>query len=454
MPWTVKDVDSKKKGLNTEQKKKWVRIANSALKRCQDKGGSNCDASAIRIANASFSMEVETMNEKRKIPKAAMHFMDHECLAKAEATEEGKKPKLNMLAYSGKPIKNHWYWGDIVIDLDGMKFEKKAFPILENHRTDRKIAFSNGKPIVENYQLKADSDKVEFVDTEFANEFIKLSKQGFPYESSIYAVPSTIERLEEGASAEVNGFTLKGPAAIWRQSTFKEMSVCVFGHDSNARSSAFSQDEVELNLEEKRVSIVANEGDEHSTRKEVVSNMTLEELKKEHPEAYATLVDQAKAEVTESVTQEVQAKFDKEKEDLENKHTEEKTGLNDRILELEKRDAIRSEAELKHRADGIWAHKLSESDIPEHLYGKVSSHVSHSKFVKEGILDEKSFGEAIDAEIKDWQDKGVTSSVLGMSFQRKQETGEDTTAAQQFDKENEDAVETLSQFVDFGRSAN
>ena len=192
MPWTVKDVDSHKKGLNSSQKSKWVKIANAALKRCQDKGGSGCDASAIRIANAAFdldadavflfediqefapkageplanyhscrltspnydsyaykkcagksggkcidhvygipkkgaseiqalrysssswtaaearshcgdrgtftaakaktktSMEVTTMNEKRKIPEAALHFMDHECLAKAEVTDEGK----------------------------------------------------------------------------------------------------------------------------------------------------------------------------------------------------------------------------------------------------------------------------------------------------------------------------------------------------------------------------
>jgi hypothetical protein len=455
MPWTVKDVDGKKKGLNASQKKKWVRIANGALKKCQSEGGSDCDGRAIRIANAAFSMEVETMNEKMKIPEAALHFMDHQCLAKAEVgKEEGAKAKLNMLAYSGKPIKNHWYWGDLVIDLDGMKFEKKAFPILENHRTDRKIAFSNGKPVIENYQLKANPDSVEFVDTEYANEFIKLSKQGFPYESSIYAVPSTIERLEEGASAEVNGFTLKGPAAIWRQSTFKEMSVCVFGHDSNARSEAFSKDEIELDMEVQTSKVIDTEVDQESTGKEVVSSMTLEELKTQNPEAYNALKEEVKAEVTEAVTSEVEQKFAKEKEDLENKHTEEKSGLTDRILELEKRDAIRSEAELKHRADGIWAHKLSESDIPEHLYGKVSAHVSHSKFVKEGILDEKSFSEAIEAEIKDWQEKGVTSSVLGMSFTQKKESGDDDTDATKFAKENDAAVETLSQFVSFGKQTN
>lgn len=51
MPWTVSDVDRFKKGLTPAQKQRWVRIANDALRRCQEKNGSNCDASAIRQAN-------------------------------------------------------------------------------------------------------------------------------------------------------------------------------------------------------------------------------------------------------------------------------------------------------------------------------------------------------------------------------------------------------------------
>lgn len=55
MPWKVSDVDSHKKGLSAAQKKKWVTIANAALKQCQDKGGTGCDAKAIRTANSRVS---------------------------------------------------------------------------------------------------------------------------------------------------------------------------------------------------------------------------------------------------------------------------------------------------------------------------------------------------------------------------------------------------------------
>lgn len=54
MPWTVDDVDRHNKGLTKKQKKVWVDVANSALKRCLEKGGSEdrCEASAIRQANS------------------------------------------------------------------------------------------------------------------------------------------------------------------------------------------------------------------------------------------------------------------------------------------------------------------------------------------------------------------------------------------------------------------
>jgi len=53
MPWGIDDVDRHKKGLTEKQKRQWVRIANSVLKRCMEKGGSEeeCAASAIRQAN-------------------------------------------------------------------------------------------------------------------------------------------------------------------------------------------------------------------------------------------------------------------------------------------------------------------------------------------------------------------------------------------------------------------
>lgn len=53
LPWTIDDVEKHKKGLSEKQKKQWVEVANSALQKCLDDGGTDedCAPKAIRQAN-------------------------------------------------------------------------------------------------------------------------------------------------------------------------------------------------------------------------------------------------------------------------------------------------------------------------------------------------------------------------------------------------------------------
>ena len=69
MPWTKDDVDDHKKDLTDAQKEQWVEVANSALKKCMEDGGSEetCAISAIKQANGSVERneekpELETRN--------------------------------------------------------------------------------------------------------------------------------------------------------------------------------------------------------------------------------------------------------------------------------------------------------------------------------------------------------------------------------------------------------
>ena len=377
--------------------------------------------------------------EMQKVPEAALQLVSRDCFAQVTGDE---KPKLEMTVYSGKVIQDHYWWGDLVIDLDGMEFKKTKYPILESHNTSKKIAFSKGKPIIEDYQLKLNPDKVEFVDTPEADEFIKLSKEGFPFESSLYGIPSVIESVETGASVQVNGFTLKGPARVWRKCLFKEASVCVFGYDSNTKSTAFA----------KEIELMVDVSDPTKTQvKEVKKDMNLNEFKKDHEDVYNELVSNVTKDVTKTLgdkfaveKEEIETKFAEEKKALEDKHTEENDGMTKRVLELEKRDSIRTENDLKILATGIWANRFSDSTIPERLFDKVSSHVSYSQFVKDDVLDEKAFVDAIDAEIKDWEDKGITNNVLGMGITVKDSTKQ---SFNDNDKEDDAAVAQLCSFV-------
>jgi len=348
-----------------------------------------------------------------EIPKGATQFIDNECSACAFVKDGEDKNRLQMTVYSGKPIKSHWYWGTLAIDVSGIQFNQKSFPVLEEHMNSKKIGFSK-KPKIENNSVEIDPDTFTFVDTEASNEFQKLSKEGFPYQSSIQAHPMSIERLEEGTSAEVNGYKLSGPAVIWRKSEYMEGSVAVFGWDSKTSASVFSKEPIKLTYDETIVKEVEEE----------MKIETVDQLTKEYPK----LIDEVKDQMTKE--------FDKEKNAL----SAENSQLTNRVQELEKKDIIRTENEIKFNADKIWADKLSASEISEDLHEKVCVHVSYTKFVKDQILDLNAFSTAIDEEIKDWESRTVSKTIMGQGYRGKDLVNSKET---ELAKENKEVTNNL-----------
>jgi len=191
-----------------------------------------------------------------KVPKKAFLLtVEGDNKLEFKAGPDGEQvPRLEMTIYSGNIIKGHWWWGDLAIDTSGMSFPKSRFPLLEEHWS--RIGFM-GKPIVaDDHSVQVDPNTVVFLDNEEANRFIADGKKGFPFESSIRADPTMIQRLMKDEVAEVNGFQMKGPGTIWRKSTFKEGSVCMFGYDSRTSAKVFSEEEPEAEIEMMKVKTV------------------------------------------------------------------------------------------------------------------------------------------------------------------------------------------------------
>jgi len=385
---------------------------------------------------------------KENIPQGALRLMSSGAEIHLFKDEGSEKIQMQFVPYSGGLIEDHYYWGDLAIDLQGMKFAKKVYPILENHRTDQKIAFSK-KPSTEGNKLSFNPKGITFVDTEESLKFQKLSQEGFPYEGSIFAVPSNIERLEKGATAMVNGFKMKGPGVIWRQSQFKEASVCVFGYDDKTEAKAFSKEVIEIEVEEKIITLT------NKDNKEVKNKMDLETLKKDDPELLKSIEDAAKLSTTESVTADLKVKFAADLEIEKAKFSGEKekleitvTDLGDKVLSFEKKDTIRTAKENRELGEKIWTVKLSASEVPEDYYEKVSKHVTHGKFTKDEILDEQAFSDAVDKEIESWIKLGIgETSVLGSGPSGSRETDEEKTSAEKLAKENSEMSNTLLSHV-------
>jgi len=188
----------------------------------------------------------------------------------------------------------------------------------------------------------------------------------------------------------------------------------VFGWDRQTQASAFSKEEVDIELEEENVSLTQEGITNLNNRKEVtdVTIENVEQLSKEYPDLIKRIQDAVKAEM--------ETAFSVERTDFQTKLAAkdvEIAGQNERVLKLEKNDTIRTEKEIKNQANSIWTEKLSESDIPAYLYDKVRAQISYSKFVKDSILDVVEFSKQVDDEIKDWIGRGVVESkVLGAAF--------------------------------------
>lgn len=349
-----------------------------------------------------------------KIPNGAMRLVEagKNCHAFAEDGDDDAK-NLNMTIYSGGIIKDHYWWGDLAIDLTGIKFDRNRYPVLENHRTDKKIAFSKRPKI--NGSLTLDSKTTVFVDTDASLEFQKTSKKGFPYQASMYAIPSVIERVSEGEKVEVNGFTFKGPGTVWRKCLYQEASVCVFGWDTETKAEAFSKEEVEIEFEEIGKGVVTGQEDgklNKTLKLKEVKDMPIDlaKLEKDAPELLTS--------IRETAATAAEEKFSKERTKLQGKIdtlTSTNDNMTERVQKLEKADAKREDRDQKLRADDIWQAKLAASDLPLKRHTKIKAHVKFKDHLDDkGMLDREKFAKAVDAEIKDWLvDESSNDDVLG-----------------------------------------
>jgi hypothetical protein len=257
---------------------------------------------------------------------------------------------------------------------------------------------------------------MSFVDTDEAKEFIKLSDGGFPFEASIYARPNKIQRLGEDEVAEVNGYQLKGPGTVWRESVLKECSVVTFGADSNTKSAAMSENEDVVMEVEEEVKLIIDE--------EV--NMDLAKLKADHPELFTEIFALGRAEAEEAFA-EVKAGLDSQISALtadKEKLTADNKDISTRVLSLEKTEVLRKEQGIKMSADSVFNEKVKGASVPERLIPKIRKQINHEAFVKDDKLDVEAFGAAVDAELKDWAPvEGDDTTILGMSFTRPSDEG-------------------------------
>lgn len=207
------------------------------LKECMADQGD--DAAALAICTAKWkAKQLSDFVDNGRLHLAAPVEL-------SDAAEPEQKSRFGMLAYTGKII-DLGYWGRFVIDLAGISTKPKI-PILREHMRDRVVGMAD------DFSQTADGLMVtgDFSDaTPDGREVLALAREGFPWQASIGVKARKILALDKGATHEVNGQLVEGPADVWLESDVDEVSFVALGADDDTAAIAMSQPP---NLEEKKM---------------------------------------------------------------------------------------------------------------------------------------------------------------------------------------------------------
>lgn len=136
----------------------------------------------------------------------------------------------------------HEEWGAIYHDFEGMTLDGDRVPLDYCHNEAEVLGFAGEFPVDEE-GLHIDGVLVPF-GQDRAAEVIAKGQAGVPYQLSIDFRGDDLvaEEVPEGATAEVNGATVEGPALIFREWPLRGVAVCPYGKDRNTSTQFSDQD--------------------------------------------------------------------------------------------------------------------------------------------------------------------------------------------------------------------
>jgi uncharacterized protein (UPF0335 family) len=166
---------------------------------------------------------------------------------------ESELPTFEMLAYSGAEIAQGFTSLPIIVDLAGMKTNRKPkLPILLDHDGKKPVGHSTS---IEKSDRDLRVSGVISSVSEDAKNLIQATKNGMPYEASIGAKVISYKELKANQTKEVNGRIIKGPALIASKTLLKEISFVSLGADDATEASIAAS---EINYTPKKGNIEMN----------------------------------------------------------------------------------------------------------------------------------------------------------------------------------------------------
>lgn len=169
-------------------------------------------------------------------PNNAYQFLAGDVQTQIEKTGDKTKRTFSGIAYHGGQIDDHWYWGNLVFDLDGLDLANGKVPMLVEHDRDQRCGFINSHNIgdaglnIEGTLLSNEHG------TTIAND----ADEGYPWQMSVSITPKRVDSIESG-TVTVNGREFNAPVTIFRNNTIREVSFCALGADRHTSAQIFNE---------------------------------------------------------------------------------------------------------------------------------------------------------------------------------------------------------------------
>ncbi len=155
----------------------------------------------------------------------------------AQDKADANKQSIRLRFHTGDIIP-HEDFGQLAVDLEGMRISKQRMPILLDHKPDQIVGFTDTISKSATDGLVAHGALLR--NTDHGKHVEQLRHDGFPWQCSMWAPFEKLQVVRPGEKASVNGREMTGPGVIVRKSRLREVTVTALGKDENTDISALS----------------------------------------------------------------------------------------------------------------------------------------------------------------------------------------------------------------------
>lgn len=169
-------------------------------------------------------------------PNNAYQFLAGDVQTQIEKTGDKTKRTFSGVAYHGGQIDDHWYWGNLVFDLDNLDLANGKVPMLVEHDRDQRCGFINSHNIGD----AGLSIEGTLLSNEHGTTIANDADEGYPWQMSVSITPKRVESIESG-TVTVNGREFNAPVTVFRSNTIREVSFCALGADRHTSAQVFNE---------------------------------------------------------------------------------------------------------------------------------------------------------------------------------------------------------------------